>query len=96
MIEHGADVHVRDYSGRSPLFGATRSMTLSLIAHGADPHLHDLNGLTPLHDACSRASLEVAGALLESGAKVNSKDKNAHTPLDFVNKLTDSKFKGSK
>eukprot|EP00961_Rhodomonas_salina_P220885 2986363-Rhodomonas_salina.2 len=96
LVASGVDVHSQDCTGRSPLFGATRSTTLALIGHGADPHLRDMTGQTPLHEACERASLEVVGALLESGAKVNARDKRSNTPLDLVNRISDSKRKGAK
>lgn len=53
-----------------------RSRSLALALGG--------QGRTALHDAAMANTIDVAGALISAGAKVNAKDKKKATPLDMV------------
>lgn len=60
MINRGADVNVRDWSGQSPLMYAVETripldIVARLLAAGADSHIKDNFGQTPLTYAVARA-----------------------------------------
>jgi len=85
----GADVSVRDNSGRTPLHRATGNghagMVRLLLEAGADVDMRDENiGASPLHEACGEDRVDVALLLLEAGADPNARDKWRGTPLHWA------------
>ena len=99
LIERKADVNARDAEGNTPLFDAsTAEMVRCLTAKGAEVNAANKGGQSPLHLAMARlfidsGAAEVLGdhspyldrikALVDAGARVNAKDTNGHTPLDY-------------
>lgn len=91
LIDNGADIHVKDYRGRTPLHETGRSKNSEvakfLIASGADVNAKDDFGQTPLLYAldtdmlCPFGGMEVLKLLIENGADVNATDKEHETPL---------------
>ena len=59
-----------------------------------DLSISDSNGRTALHLACERGDEKMVKILLESGAKVTSRDTNGYTPLHvkIFNEINESKF----
>jgi hypothetical protein len=53
----------------------------ALLASGLSPNTQDKYGRTALHAAVLLAQLELARYLLSKGADVNTRDRDAHTPL---------------
>lgn len=96
LVEAGAEVDERDFMGKTPLHLASRSTALALVAQGASTEVRDLKGKTALHCACERMAMDVVGALLESKAEVNARDKSNRTPLDLVNSIADVQLKGAR
>ena len=87
LIEHGADVHCRDLTGKTPLHMASAEGWAStigkLIQHGLSIDDTDSSGETPLHKASSSSSLSAVKELIQHGAKkgVNDKNEIGETPL---------------
>jgi ankyrin repeat protein len=91
LLEHGADVHVRDKSGNTPLhFTATcghREVARKLLQLNTADDSRDDEGSTPHHCASDLGSLDkVARLLLDYGADVQVRDNSGagNTPLHFA------------
>ena len=85
LLEHGANVDVRDTMRQAPLHRASRGGKLEagqiLLDHGADIHARMYDESTPLHVAASRGCVDFARMLLERGAEINPRDHVSNTPL---------------
>lgn len=80
LLEHGADVHRRDESGRTPLHYAAGVGVVAiqmLLAKGAAVNAQDDAGTTPLHVAVDRGSGTAVEALLRAGADPEMRDAQA-------------------
>jgi len=81
LVQHGANIHQRTRSGRTPLHVAAWDPVLTriLIDAGAEVNAEDDDGVTPLHLA---ESPDVIAVLLENGANIDSCSKHdGRTPL---------------
>lgn len=89
LLECGANIHVRDSSGRTPLmvaawFGHFDIVKL-LIAKGAPIDVVDLEERSTLHLASWFGHFQIVEFLVNrSSTFINSRDKNANTPLHFA------------
>jgi hypothetical protein len=84
LIEHGADVTVKDSDDRTALHHAvlrrfSAQVVSLLIENGADVNAPDSHGQTPLHFAYTDP--QIAQLLLENGAEVNALTDAGKTPL---------------
>jgi ankyrin repeat protein len=76
LLQHGADVHVVDHLGRSPLHTAVLNASLSIVQmllhHGADTQASSQYEVTPLQCAAWREvdSLPIVRALIDAGATI--------------------------
>jgi len=95
LIEHGADVNVRDGNHSTPLHLASSSWSVEavqlLIEHGADVHARDGSHSTPLHLVASSSSSweldplkDSLRQLLENGADVDAEDNKGRTPFQIA------------
>jgi ankyrin repeat protein/L-ascorbate metabolism protein UlaG (beta-lactamase superfamily) len=89
LLAHKANVNIKNQNGLFPLFQAAKDgkkeIALRLLASGARAGdcMGD-TGMTSLHMACALGYGDIAKALLDKGADVNSKDKWDHTPLGLA------------
>ena len=81
LISRGADVHVKQNVGMTPLFGASKEMTHLLINAGADVNAQDDTLDAPLLHAMMLGLKETAKLLVSNGADINIKGFNGRTPL---------------
>ncbi|KAK2753904.1 hypothetical protein FQN54_007263 [Arachnomyces sp. PD_36] len=91
LIERGADVRSKDYSGETPLHTAASrgysSVVQLLLDHGADLEAKDGHDQTALHKAVSGNHVEVARVLLNYGALMGRPDRwNKPTPLQIADR----------
>jgi len=95
LLDHGADINVRDKNGRTPLHGTLVGMhdglgdyffdtVRFLLEHGADVHALDNDRATPLHVVLPTGGTKATGLLLKHGADVHALDGNHSTPLHFA------------
>lgn len=86
LLEHGANVKLRDDYGQTALIAAVYSgrteAVMLLIDHGAEINVHDMNGATPLSVAVSTANPDMVQLLLEKGAAVKPVSDEAGDPLE--------------
>ena len=92
LIEHGANVDVRETTGKTILLKVLSPPQRNLVAivtfllkHGADVNARDNTLRSSLHllAECG-GDLEVAQVLVNHGADVNFRDNNGKTPLHIV------------
>jgi len=76
LLEHGADLHIRDKQGNTPLYWAAHEGNLPLVQllveHGASLRTTNTRQADPLFAAVTGAHLAVCKQLLEYGAQANS------------------------
>ncbi|KAH9059130.1 putative ankyrin repeat protein, partial [Lactarius vividus] len=82
LLDHGANVNVKDNLGRSPHSTECRLEVAQLLVElGADVNERDEDHETPLHMASYCPELRFVRMLVGYGAEVNAKDKRGRTPL---------------
>lgn len=91
LIEHKANVHVKNMKWQMPVHMAAKSQSVDcidmLIKAGADVNARDIDDRTPLHSAISVKTLNICpavDALLGYQAKVNLQDHYGFTPLHIA------------
>ena len=88
LLEHGADLEVRDIYGLTPLHRASRAGELEagqfLLDRGADINARDMLNRTPLSSAVSVGYVELARMLVKYGASVNTHSASGYTPLHWA------------
>jgi ankyrin repeat protein len=89
LLQVGADPNLEG-RGRTPLYCTANEcasktgpeVVRALVRAGADVNLCcGVTRATALHAAARRGHVEIAQALLESGAAVDARDRKGHTPL---------------
>lgn len=82
LLAHGADPNAKSQWGETALmFANTAAKVKLLAAKGADLEAKTPEGETALMKAAERGDVGVAGALVESGANVNSVDSKGSNAL---------------
>jgi ankyrin repeat protein len=90
LLDHNANVNVRNYWGQTPLhsangvFGQDYDLIKRLIAKGADVNARGGRGDSPLSWATARGNLKVVRLLIDSGADLNAYDAAFGTILHNV------------
>lgn len=90
LLDHNADVNVRNYWGQTPLhsangvFGQDYDLIKRLIAKGADVNAQGSRGDSPLSWAAARGNLKVARLLIDSGANLDAYDAAFGTILHNI------------
>jgi ankyrin repeat protein len=84
LLRHGADVMIRDHSGKTALMWAAQGNPQCvpfLLTHGARVDARDNSGRTALLCAASVRDAASMARLVAAGAEVNAQDKDGETPL---------------
>jgi ankyrin repeat protein len=93
LLEHGADVDLRDQYDNTPLTLAAScghvDAVRMLLEHNADANSQDNRGRTPLHGVVRSESFkadrpQIARLLLKHGANPNARNHELQTPLHVV------------
>jgi len=97
LIQHGANVNVKDKWGFTPLsYAIFRDDYLYfmniMIANGADVNTKDLEGETYLHSAATAGRTEAVKLLLEAGANINTKSDRGQTALHAMLDIRNSDY----
>ncbi|KFA54499.1 hypothetical protein S40293_10062 [Stachybotrys chartarum IBT 40293] len=85
LLDNGADVKAKDYTGRTPLSlalnNADETSVQLLLENGADIESRDDGGRTPLSLAAMTKNKAAVQLLLKNGANIESRDDGGRTPL---------------
>lgn len=84
LLQHGADVTIKDARGETPLHNAASKIAKLLLQHGADVNDQDIEGNTALHQAVQRGYTEEAKVLLQHGANTKIQNKAGKTAFDLA------------
>jgi ankyrin repeat protein len=88
LLEHGAEVDVRDNEGETALHCAATNghhkVVALLLEHGAEVDAEGYPGLTPLDLAATNGHYKAGALLLKRGARVNARTEGSLTPLDLA------------
>jgi len=91
LLEHGANVDIRESTGETILFKVLSwppdnlvNIVKFLLKHGTDVNARDDTLRSSLHLAEYRGELKVAEMLVKHKADVNSQDNNGKTPLHIL------------
>ncbi|XP_068111834.1 fibronectin type 3 and ankyrin repeat domains protein 1 [Hyperolius riggenbachi] len=95
LVEHGADVHQENGSGKNSMMLACFSGHLDVVAYlreqGASWESRDRSGCTAMHWAADGGHVEVIRWMIDDGCEVDSKDTGLHwTPLMRVSAVSGS------
>jgi len=86
LLEKGADIHIRNKSGDTPLHHAAKYNALAvaqlLIEKGAKLDAEPEKEDTPLHRACRYGHVEMIELLLDNGAEINALGWPRKTPIN--------------
>lgn len=99
LLKFVADVNLKDSQGRTELAWAVekgRLMTVETIlnAQGVEVDCHDVHGQTPFLMAARLGKVDILTKLFDSGANINSEDKQQMTPLAWAVKTKQRKVVG--
>jgi len=93
LLELGADPN-QQHGGMTALLAATRDSwygrpeaVMTLLGSGADPNIQDAQGNTPLHHAARSAGAAIATLLCDAGAKLDTCNAEAYSPLALACQL---------
>ncbi len=88
LISAGADVNIKDPSGKTPLeyaeAGGNVEIVQALILAGADIPSKDGFAQTPIHWAIGRGYNDLAKSLIDNGADIHALDGDRNTPLHIA------------
>jgi ankyrin repeat protein len=89
LLDHGADPHVRDRAGNTPLIIAAcmnhELVAAELLRAGAHPDARNDRGVAALHTAADHPeALEIVRMLLAAGADPRVRDRDGKTPRDYA------------
>lgn len=88
LLDHGADPHVRDNDGNTPLhIAASRGylkVTRILLERNAEVNIRDDDGSTPLLKASASGHHDVVQLLLDNDADADVRDNNGNTALHLA------------
>ncbi|KFY48542.1 hypothetical protein V495_01247 [Pseudogymnoascus sp. VKM F-4514 (FW-929)] len=99
LLQHGADVHMRDVQGASALHMASQegwkeSVSL-LLESGADVDSQDVEGRVPLHYASRHLRKDCLDLLKSYGANETLRDLRGSLPRDYL-AVEEKKFESKK
>jgi ankyrin repeat protein len=89
LLDAGANIHARDFDGRTCLHKTARLKSLHasklLLDHGADVNaIASSDGSLPIHDAVRENCTEQIELLLKHKTKLEAEDGIGRTPLDIA------------
>ncbi|XP_053489517.1 fibronectin type 3 and ankyrin repeat domains protein 1 isoform X2 [Ictalurus furcatus] len=92
LVEHGADIHMKNGSGKDALMMACFAGHLDIVKYlrefGATWQSRDMCGLTPLHWATDGEHLPVIDYMIQDGCELDVMDVSQWTPLMRVSVVT--------
>ncbi|XP_060789001.1 fibronectin type 3 and ankyrin repeat domains protein 1 [Neoarius graeffei] len=93
LLEHGADIHMKNGSGKNCMMLACFAGHLDIVKHlhkfGATWQSRDLSGCTPLHWAADGGHLPIIVYMIEDGCEVDVRDSVSQwTPLMRVSAVS--------
>lgn len=98
LLDLGAHINNRDYTGVTPLHDAcflgTAKVVEILLVRGATVNVRDFTGNTPAHNAALFVTnIAVLNILIAHGADINMQNAEGHTPLHIASFVGDTHLK---
>jgi ankyrin repeat protein len=90
----GGQVRFAEYNPHSGTERDSAECVRLALAHGADINVSSDSGQTALHVAAAQRGEEFVRFLVASGARLDAKDKQGHTPLDIAMGLGGGRGRG--
>ena len=88
LLRGGADVHLVDFQGRTPLFCAALNgytdVADVLLEQGAVLNVHQASDATPLHYAVANDHIDFTKQILAGGAEPNTLNKDGMSPMSLA------------
>ena len=88
LLREGADVHLVDFQGRTPLFCAALNghtdVADVLLEQGAVLNVHQASDATPLHYAVANDHIDFTKQILAGGAEPNTLNKDGMSPMSLA------------
>ena len=92
LLEHGADIQMRDNLGQTARHLATRfgqeSVVKALLNAGANIDIRDSGeGMTPLSISSLQGDVAITKLLVSNGADIEARSASGHTPFSFATSM---------
>ena len=96
LVDHGADIHIKNKDGETALmraaWGGRLEVVKFLVSKGGDIHTRDNSGWTALMKAAVSGHLAVMRFLVALGAEGHARNNSGETALTWLSRVSTSRM----